>query len=174
MFNIRREKRMGCIHDRADGAWKRVVVSTVLLCLFSAGCKKKAVPPAAPAAPALESVITNRLNDAAYLEALQKNREEQKGIARARYEIAQQLKVCVERVKATLPKEADEATLKEALSKDETWQKLQAQHTQTMGDIEQVLGAARQTVRQRMLEETRAAKAVAEGKAQAVDKTDGK
>jgi hypothetical protein len=144
----------------------------VLTCLFSAGCKKKTAQDESEAS--LESVITNRMNDAAYLEALRKNREEQTAKAGERHVVVTQMQACIERVRATLPKEADDAVLKAALAKDEEWGKLEAQNAQAIGSIEKVLEDARQKVRQRMLEESRAVKAVAEGRAKAVDNKDGK
>ena len=179
----RKESKMSLFFCMERTCWARnwamkvvcgAMVSMAFVCLFSCGCKKKVKPPAVPAAPVLELVLTNRLNDTAYLGALQKNRDEQMVKARARYEIAQQVKASVERVKATLPKEADEAAVKDALAKDAEWQKLNAQHAQALGEIEKVLVDARQIVRSRLLEETRAGRAVAEGKAKPVDKTDGK
>ncbi|MEI7901466.1 MAG: hypothetical protein WCK89_14545 [bacterium] len=139
------------------------------VCLFLAGCKKR--PPLDAKAPLLESVLTNRMHDAAYLGALKKNREVQTVKAGERNVIVTQMQACIERVKATLPKDADEATLKAALAKDAEWCKLEPQNARMIGEIEQVLGEARQTVRQRMLEESRAVKAVAAGQAKAADQT---
>lgn len=146
------------------------MVSTALLCLFPAGCKKKT--PVAVKAP-LESVVTNRMNDAAYLGSLRNNREEQKAKAAERNALGAQMQACVARVKATLPQDADEAALKAALAKDEAWLKLEAQNARVSGEIDRILGAAKESVRQRMLEESRAVKAVAEGKAKAVDQAAG-
>lgn len=145
-----------------------LMVSIAFVCLFAVGCKKKG--PVQVKAP-LESVITNRMSDAAYVDSLRKNREEQTVKASERSVVVTQMQACIERVKATLPKDADEATLKAALAQDESWRKLEAQNAQAIAAIEQTLGAARQNVRQRMLEESRAVKAVAEGRAKAIDPT---
>lgn len=160
----RRSHTYYTINAMAYGLW----VSIAFVCLFSAGCKKRS--PVQVKAP-LESVITNRMNDVAYLSALQKSREAQTVEATKRSVIVTQMQACVERVKATLPKDADEAALKAALAKDEAWRKLEPQNAQAIKAIEQTLGEAREKVRQRMLEEARAVKAVAEGRAQAIDTT---
>ena len=101
-------------------------------------------------------------------------RDEQAVKAGERTVIVTQMQACIERVKATLPKDADEAALKAALAKDDEWRKFEPQNAKAIEDIQQVLGEARQKVRQRMLEESRAVKVVAEGKAMAVDQTAGK
>lgn len=147
------------------------MVSIAFVCLFSTGCKKRV--PVASRAP-LESVFTNRMNDAAYLATLQTNRVAQSAKAGERNVIVSQMQAHIERVKATLPEDADEATLKAALAKDEEWLKLEARNEKAIGEIQQVLSEAREKVRQRLLEESKAVKAVAEGKAKAVDPTAGK
>ncbi len=147
------------------------MVSMAFVCLLAAGCKKR--PPVEVHAP-LASVLTNRMNDAAYLGALKQNRQEQTVKAAERNVIVTQMQAIIARVKGTLPQDADDEALKAALAKDEAWRKLEAQNAQAIGSIEQVLGEARQKVRQRMLEESRDVKAVAEGKAQSVDPTAGK
>ncbi len=159
------------IHEKQGTLVCWAMVSMAFLCLFPLGCKKRA--PIVGKAPQ-ESVFTNRMNDAAYVGALQKNRDEQAVKAGERTVIVTQMQACIERVKATLPKDADEAALKAALAKDDEWRKLEPQNAKAIEDIQQVLGEARQKVRQRMLEESRAVKAVAEGKAMAVDQTAGK
>jgi Skp family chaperone for outer membrane proteins len=146
-----------------------LVVSIALVCLLSAGCKKR-TPVTAVKAP-LESVITNRMNDAAYVETLRQNRKEQADKALERSAITAQMQACGERVKATLPKGAGEDALKAALAKDEAWLKLDAQYVATTNEIERVLNDARQKIRQRMVEESRAVQSVAEGRAKAIDQT---
>lgn len=158
---------MDCAHDRVGTVALWVIVSMAFVCLFSSGCKKKRVP-AVPKAP-LASVYTNRMNDAVYLGALQTNRLEQSLKAGERSVIVTQMLAYSERVKATLPKDADEAALKAALAKDEGWHKLEAQNAKAIEDIQQVLAAAREKVHQRILEENRDRKAVAEGRAKSVD-----
>ena len=145
------------------------IVSMVFACLFSSGCKKRAPVVAVVDKAPLESVVTNRMSDVAYLGDLKKNRAQQTAKAAERSVIVAQMEACIARTKATLPKDADEAALKAALAKDEGWRKLEAQNAQAIEEIQKVLGEARQIVRQRMLEEARAVKAVAEGRAKAVD-----
>lgn len=161
-------KRRGCHAHRAPITTYGFMVSMALVCLFSAGCKKRT--PATGKAP-LASVITNRMNDAAYVGTLKQNREEQAEKALERNAITALMQACGERVKATLPKDADEAALKAALAKDEAWLKLDAQYVATTNEIERVLNDARQNIRQRMVEESRAVKSVAEGRAKAIDQT---
>lgn len=143
------------------------IVSTALIALFSGGCKKKVEEKRLSAKP--ESVFTNRMNDVAYVESLRKNREEQGVQAKERHALLVQLKACQERVKATLPAEADEAALKAALARDSEWQRLDAQNAQMEGRIQATLLDARETIRKRMEVEAQAVKAVAAGQAVAVD-----
>ena len=54
------------------------IVSILFTVFFSAGCKKKVEEKAiGPAPKKLESVYTNRMHDAVYVEALRTNRVEQ-------------------------------------------------------------------------------------------------
>lgn len=146
------------------------IVSTVFMTLFASGCKKKAAPESiGPAPKKLESVYTNRMNDAAYVDALRNNRQEQSLEAKERHEVAVRIQACQERVKASLPADADEAALKAALARDPEWQKLDAQKSQIDGRIQATLLDARETIRRRMEAEALAVKAVAEGRAEAVD-----
>lgn len=146
------------------------VVSTVFMTLFAAGCKKKVVENSiGPAPKKLESVYTNRMNDAAYVEALHSNRVTQSVQAKERHALAALIKACEERVKAALPPGADEAAFKAALARDPEWQKLDARKAQVDGSIQATLSDARETIRRRMETEARAVKAVAEGRAEAVD-----
>lgn len=147
------------------------MVSMAFVCLFSAGCKKRA--PAEVQKP-LASVITNRLNDAAYLDTLKQSRQDQMVKAAALRAVVAEMEACRERVKGLLPAGADDAALELALTKDETWQKLKAQCEQAQKEDLQTMEAAREKVRQRLADEAQAVKAVAEGKAKATDQTGGK
>jgi len=146
-----------------------VIVSTVIVGLMCAGCKKRSVSPAPSAAPELEPVVTNRMSDVSYIKALDQVRKAQLAKATERSAIVDKMKSHLERVRASLPAGADDAAVKAALAKDGEWRKLEAQNAQVIGEIEQTLADARKTVRERMLAESRAIKAVAEGKARAVD-----
>jgi hypothetical protein len=154
------------MHDRVKALIFLTMLSTVISCLLSAGCKKSAP---VTVAPPLENVVTNRANDPAYLSALKKNRTSQNVLARENHAVAGQLAACAERVKAALPPGADQAALKAALEKDPEWQALKGRETKVLAEDTQTLGAARELIRARMEREARDAKAVAEGKAQAVD-----
>jgi len=144
------------------------MLSTVISCLFSAGCRKSTPVTVAPQTP-LEAVVTNRANDPAYVTALKENRTSQNVLARENHAVKAQLAVCAERVKAALPPGADEAALKAALEKDPEWQALKGREAKVMAEDKQKLIAARELIRARMEREARDAKAVAEGKAKAVD-----
>ena len=142
------------------------IVSIVFAGLISSGCKKTAEP---KLEPKLEPVFTNRMNDVAYLETLKESRTVQGEQARARQSVSRQMKACEARVKATLPAGADAAALKAKLAGDPEWQKLLEQAAQIDGRIEATLIEARETIRKRMEAEAQAAKAVAAGRAKALD-----
>lgn len=151
------------------------IVSTLFTLLFTVGCKKKAQPKSVEAKPIKqESVYTNRMNDATYVEALRKSRTVQGEEANLRAALGRQLKACQERVKATLPSGSDEAALKAALARDPEWQKLEAEKVQLEGRIQATRNAAEETVRRRIESEARAVKAVAEGKAVPLDRAEVK
>lgn len=146
------------------------IVSIVFAALFTAGCKKKVVENSVgPAPKKLESVITNRMNDAAYLGSLHSNRVAQSVQANERQRLAVQIQACEERVKAALPAGSDEAAIKAAWARDPEWQKLSAQRAEVDGRIQATLNDARETIRRRMESEAQAVKAVAEGKALPID-----
>jgi type IV secretory pathway VirB10-like protein len=168
MFAFLGRKRMGCIQNKIEPAIFAVALSMVFVCLVASGCKKK-VKPTVPAAP-LESVITNRMNDPAYLDTLKKNRDEQTRVANARAGVSKQIEACKARVKASLPEQADEAALKAALAKDQEWQGLAKQADEMKEEDRQTVMSAREAARKRIEAEAQAVKAVSEGKAKAVDK----
>lgn len=155
------------MQSRVFDAGLAVAVSIVFVCLVAAGCKKKG-PPKGSALP-LESVVTNRMNDAAYLDGLKKNRAEQTQVAAARAKVTARIDACKARVKAALPAGADEAAFQAALEKDQAWQALVKQVEELNEQDRQTVILAREAIRKRMEEESRAIKAVAEGKAKAVD-----
>ncbi len=155
------------MHDRVKALVFLTMLSTVISCFFSSGCKKSTPVTVAP--PPIENVVTNRANDPEYLSALKKNRTSQNVLARENHAVVAQLAACAERVKAALPPGADAAALKAALEKDPEWQALKGRETKVLAEDKQTLGAARELIRARMEREARDAKAVAEGKAQAVD-----
>lgn len=150
-------------------AYSLAIVSISFMVFFAAGCKKKVETQGALPEKKLESVFTNRMNDAAYVEALRKNRTEQGLLAKERFAVMTQLKACQDRVKAALPANADEAVLKAALARDPEWQKLNAQKAQGEGRDQAKLAEARETIRKRMETEAQAKRAVSEGKAKALD-----
>jgi len=155
---------------RATAVVCMAIVSTIFVVFGTSGCKKKAVTPVSAAKPKLESVYTNRMNDAAYIEALRSNRVEQSVAANERLELARQQQLCQERVRAALPADAGEAALTNALALDPEWQRLRAQRAEMDGRIQAKLLDAREAIRRRMEAESRAVEAVAAGRAEAADR----
>jgi len=145
-----------------------ITVSMALSCLFLAGCKKR-VKATATAPVVQEKVYTNRMNNAAYVESLKNNRLAQMTNAMAIHAISVQMDAYSNRVMAALSAGTNAAALDSALAKDEAWQKLKAQSDQAQKADRQTVAAARELVRQALLEEARAKKAVAEGKANPID-----
>jgi hypothetical protein len=145
-----------------------MAVSIVIICVWTAGCKKQTVVHA-PVAP-VENVITNRMNDAAYMDALRKNREGQTRKASEQLAVARQQQACRQRVQAALPAGADEAALSAALAKDAEWQSLSKKADDLQEEGRQIVISAREAIRKRMEDEVRAVKAVEAGTAKAVDK----
>lgn len=145
------------------------MVSTAFLCLSLMGCKKRTAP--APNVPevSLPGVITNRMADAAYRAALADNRREQMRLAGERSEIVAKMQGMVDRARAKLPAGADDAAVKAELAKDPEWGAHEASNQVKVVEIQNKLSMSRELARQRMLAEARDVKAVAEGKARAVD-----
>jgi hypothetical protein len=133
------------------------------------GCKRRQPPagkasvPAAGAAP--EVVVTNRMDDGAYLKALVENRREQGQKAAARQEVVSQMEKMVEEARAALPAGADNEAVKAELAKRPEWKALEGENARRLEEIRQTLVAARETVRLRMAAEGRDVNAVAEGRA---------
>ena len=166
-------KRLGLKQHLVHTMIGTIVVSTVFSCLFLAGCKKRARPQK-EAPVVLESVYTNRANDAVYIESLDQNRRVQIAKAKGIRAAMDEMNAYRERVKVALPAGSDEAALSAALAKDETWLKLKAkcEFVAAAGQKEeqQTVAAARELVRQRMIKEAKDQAAVAEGKAKPIDK----
>jgi len=145
------------------------MVSIAFLCFLFVGCKKRTTDSSSAPAASVPGVITNRMSDAAYRAALSENRREQMRKAGVRSEVVEKMKVLVEQARARLPKEADDAAVKAELAKDAVWRELEAKNQAAIEEIGKTLSKGRDLVRQRMLAEARDGKAVAEGKARAVD-----
>ena len=159
---------MGCAREKVCTVVFAVTVSMVFFCLVSTGCKKRVKPPAE--VPVVqESVYTNRANNAAYIESLQQNRRKQVAKGLELTSAIAEMNAYKARVKATLATGADEAALELALAKDEAWLKLKTRGEKAQIEIQQTLEEARERVRQGMVEESRAIKAVSDGKAKALD-----
>ena len=136
-------------------------LSIVFSLFFLNGCSKRRPP----AEEALPEVITNRMADAAYRAELAELRREQTRLAGGRAEVVEQMRVMVERARATLPEGADDAAVKAVLVKDPEWNRLENANQEMIGKIGDNLAQARERVRQRMLAEERDNRRVAEGTA---------
>lgn len=150
------------------------IVSMVFVGLLGAGCKRKSTVSAEPQGPAgqtLPGVVTNRMQDASYREELKQNMKEQRSRAKDRNEVVDRMTVLIAEARTKLPAGADDAAVKAELAKNAEWRDLEAKNQQLVGEIDKTLARARETVRQRMLQEAQDAKAVAEGKAQPVGET---
>ena len=150
------------------------IVSMVFVGLLGTGCKRKSTVSAEPqgaAGQALPGVVTNRMQDASYREELKQNMKEQRARAKDRNEVVDRMTVLIAEARAKLPAGADDAAVKAELAKSSEWRDLEAKNQQLVGEIDKTLARARETVRQRMLQEAQDVKAVAEGKAQPVGET---
>jgi len=154
-----------------------VVVSMVFVCLFSAGCRKRAnsvMSSAQAPVGGQETVITNRMNDPNYVTDLKKNIRQQLDTASAAHAALFKMNDYKKQVKDALPPGIDDAALERILSKDEVWLKLKAASDQALKEDSQTVAAARARIRQAMIEESRAREAVAEGRAKAGDRPEKK
>ena len=110
----------------------------------------------------------NRANDPAYqawgMEAIKRDRE----VAEVRMEIAREMTQHVERVRAALPADADDAALAAALAKDAAWRTLEARAKEQQELAQKFWEENRDRMRDRILEERQAAQDVAAGKAKAI------
>lgn len=140
-------------------------MSIVLVGLHSIGCKRQ---DNAVTEVAMPEVVTNRMVDATYRGALIQNRREQTRIAEERSQIVTTMQEMIERVRATLPKGADDAAIRAELAKDPVWQRLEAQNQKKIKEIEQALAKTRELVRQRVKKEAQDVQAVADGKARPI------
>lgn len=163
-------KQGKCLKKEIVTAVYGTAVSMVFVCLLAAGCGKRTEGEATETTGSgLERVVTNRMQDATYRKALDQNRQEQSQKAFERNEIVKKMEACISRARATLPAGADDKAVKAVLEKDPEWKVLEAKNAQAIGEIEKTLAKARETIRQRMQAEARDVKAVAEGRAVAVD-----
>ena len=159
-------KRTGCVAQKTEVVLCAVSVSMLFVCcmvVFS-GCKRRKAPETV-AAPALEAVHTNRMDDPVYRQALSDNRVEQARIASERSVVVSRMEKLVVEARAGLPEGADDEAVKAELEKRPEWKVLEEENARKIAGIEKTLAAARETVRQRIETEARDVKAVAEGKA---------
>jgi hypothetical protein len=134
------------------------------------GYKRHAAPKVeAPAAPELEVVVTNRIADPVYRQAMESNRLVQVKMASARSVVVEKMEKIVAEVRSALPAGADVATVKAELEKRPEWKALEAENDRILGEMRQTLAGARETVGQRIRAEQRDMRAVAEGRAVPAD-----
>jgi len=147
---------------------KARIVSMLFVCVLAvaAGCKRRAGQGEEKGAePALETVITNRMQDPAYVKALVENRREQTQAAAARAVVVEKMEAMIAEVRASLPPGADDEAVKKELAKRPEWKTLEAENERAMAEIKKAMQAAREKVRQRVEAEACDVKAVAEGRA---------
>ena len=158
-------KRIGCGAQKIEIALCAVSVSMLFVCCFAvlSGCKRKA--PEKETAPALEVVITNRMQDTVYREALSSNQLAQTKIAAERSVVVDRMEKIVAEARASLPADSDDEAVKAELAKLPEWKVLEEENTRRIADTEKMLAEAREMVRRRIEAETRDVKAVAEGRA---------
>ena len=161
---------------RMTGAAGRVVcvdkartVSMLFMCVLAvaAGCKRRADKGLGEqsAESALEAVITNRMQDPAYVKALVESRREQTQAAAARSVVVEKMEAMIAEVRASLPPGADDEAVKKELAKRPEWKTLEAENERAMAEIKKAMQAAREKVRQRVEAEACDVKAVAESRA---------
>ncbi len=165
-------KNGNCVANRFGSVVRLTAVSMVFFSLLLAGCKKRTVPDVSPSVSkgaGVESVVTNRMQDAAYRKALDLNRLEQGKKASERNKIVGKMEQMIAKARASLPTGADDVAVKAELAKNPEWVELETKNAHVTAEIDKTLAEARETVRQRMLAEARDVKAVSEGKAKAID-----
>ena len=136
-------KLRSCVMSKRVAMVCMAIVSMAFIGVLAPGCKKRAMPAEAPsaaaAAPRLESVVTNRMLDAAYRKALDRNRQEQGKAALARHQIVEKMEALVAQARAALPAGADNAAVKAELAKNPEWQALEAQNARAVAEIDKTL-----------------------------------
>ncbi|MFO7937739.1 MAG: hypothetical protein R6V06_09070 [Kiritimatiellia bacterium] len=119
-----------------------------LLILCGCGCgRKKGDEADAADAP------VSRLRDKEYVEALDKHREDQKGLAGKRNQLAQEMEAVAARIRKNLNQDATEDEITAALEKDEEWLRLKEESDHLDQNVKDVLQETRNTIRERMLRE---------------------
>lgn len=147
--------------------WLRWICGSGLLIMCAilvlAGCSKR------KETPQQEEVYSNRAHDKGYMASLLTNRQQQAQEGYARLAVSMKMTQCVTRVRATLPADTTAEALKKALTADPEWISLDEQSKKLSAAATATLQQAHQLIRQRMQEEMRAQKAIAQGKAKAID-----
>lgn len=117
----------------------------------------------------MEEGYLNRANDKGYIASLTTNRQQQALDSRALFDVSLKMTQCVTRVKATLPADATNEALTKALAVDPEWTMLDEQSKKLKLVADATLQQAKKMIVQRLQEEGRVKKAVADGKARALD-----
>jgi hypothetical protein len=117
----------------------------------------------------LPEVYTNRANDPNWFPAMTNELRKAQDVAKVGEKISMQMTQHVERVKATLPEDADEEALQMALALDETWAYLMSQKKAQEALAEKTWADSRELVRAKIVEEMQAQQDVKAGRAKAKD-----
>ena len=147
---------------------RTVSILFVCMILAAAGCKRRAAQgrdPDQSAEHRPEVVVTNRMQDAAYVEELDASRRAQTQAASARAPVVAKMEAMVAEVRASLPAGAGDQAVKDELAKRPEWKALEVENARALAEIEKSVQGAREKIRRRMEAEARDVKAVAEGRA---------
>lgn len=149
-----------------------VIISRTVSMLFVcgmvalAGCKRRTVQEeqGQPSERTPVAVVTNRMQDPVYREALKDSRREQVLAASARSPVVAKMEAMIAEVRASLPAGADDQAVKDELAKRPEWKALEEENARATDAIDKSIEAAREKIRQRMETEASDVKAVAEGR----------
>ena len=160
-------KRMIRVAERTVCVGRARTVSMLFVCMIvvAAGCKRRAAQGEPDPARNLEVVVTNRMEDPAYLEDLKASQRAQTEAAAKRAPVLAKMEEMVAEVRASLPPGADNETVKAELAKRPDWKALEAEEARARDEVAKTLREATEKVRLRMMAEARDVKAVAEGRA---------
>lgn len=156
---------------RAGFAFTAKIVSMLFLCAAAvSGCKRRQ-PQSVDGLEGVSgggdgpAVVTNRMQDPVYRQALDDNRQSQVQKAAVRHAVVGRMERMIAEVRAALPAGADDEAVKAELAKRPEWKVLEEENARALAEVEATLAEARESIRRRMEAEARDVKAVAEGRA---------
>lgn len=158
--------RMIGVAEKTVCAGSARTVSMLFVCMIvaAAGCKRRGAPDQ-NAARGPEVVVTNRMQDPAYVEALNASRRGQAEAAAKRAPVVAKMEAMIAEVRASLPPGADNQAVKDELAKRPEWKALEVENARALAEIEKPRLEMLEKARRRMLAEAHDVKAVAEGRA---------